>query len=59
MDAGEALIAYSENQDFEREESKKSYAGDQSHLINYSHHNDTYSDIYFDKSFVTMDDVSV
>ena len=58
MDAGEALVAYSESQDFDREESKKSFALDQSHPINYFNHNDTYSDIYFDKSCLNMDDIS-
>ena len=58
MDPGEAIVARSEHQYLCGEDSKNSMGGDNYHPTNFFQH-DEYSDIYYDKSWVNMEEVSV
>lgn len=58
MDPGEAIVARSERQYLYGEDSKNSFGGDNYHHTNFFTMND-YSDIYYDKSWVNMEEVSV
>lgn len=59
MDSGEAIVARSENHSYLEEEAKRSVFGDNFHQMGYFHYNDDYSDIYFDKSCINMDEASI
>lgn len=59
MDPSETLVVHSENHSLIGEEAKKGNHGEHSINVHYFHFNDEYSDIYFDKSCINQDDVSL
>lgn len=58
MEPWDTVVAASENQDFYYEGSKKSFFGDSNHHMNQAYQNDDYSDIYYDKSCINIEDGS-
>lgn len=59
MEAGDALVAYSDAQSVGDNEPGRSIFGDPHHVFNYFNNHDEYSDIYFDKSCINGDDASL
>jgi hypothetical protein len=58
MDPRDIMVAASENQEFHIWESKKSFFGDSVQQINYNNQYDDYSDIYYDKSWINVEEGS-
>jgi len=59
MDPSDTLVVHSESQSFAGEEVKKAPHAEHSNNLHYFHFNEEYSDIYFDKSCINQDEVSL